>query len=84
MAANQLTITQKYSSALLFQDFLDNISITDRLRVKLISDEFSDMRTLVNHYRVAGPHDFEKYLKDTNKTFATASIVALKVYFNPV
>ena len=52
-------------------------------RVKLVNDGFTTTDTLVNHYKVSGPKEFEKYLRDLNRTFATASTQALRVYYNP-
>ena len=44
---------------------------------------FHTMRSLVEHYKVPGPKQFEVYLKDLNKTFATASTLNLRIYYNP-
>ena len=77
------TITQKYSANLSFNDLLQEIGLDGTQRAKLINDGFSNMKTLVSHYRTSGPKEFEKYIKDLNKTFATASTQALRVYYNP-
>ena len=81
--AQSLTITQKYSNAIFFTDLLDEIGLDGTQRAKLVNDGFTTMETLVNHYKVSGPKEFEKYLRDLNRTFATASTQALRVYYNP-
>ena len=81
--AQALTITQKYSNAIYFTDLLDTIGLDGTQRAKLINDGFTTMETLVNHYKASGPKEFEKYLRDLNRTFATASTQALRVYYSP-
>ena len=80
--AQALTITQKYSNAIFFTDLLDEIGLDGIQRAKLVNDGFTTMETLVNHYKVSGPKEFEKYLRDLNRTFATASTQALRVYYS--
>jgi len=42
------------------------------------------MKTLVGHYHMSGPEEMDKYLRDLNKTFATASRQEARVYYTPV
>lgn len=81
--AQALTITQKYSNAIYFTDLLDTIGLDGPQQAKLVNDGFTTMETLVNHYKASGPKEFEKYLHDINRTFATASTQALQVYYSP-
>ena len=77
------TITQKYSNNLSFSDLLEEIGLDGIQQAKLINDGINNISILVSHYRTSGPKEFEKYVKDLNKTFATASTQALRVYYNP-
>ena len=53
--AQALTITQKYTNALSFNDLLETIGLDATQRAKLIGDGFNTMETLVSHYKVSGP-----------------------------
>ena len=77
------TIQERFEDEPSFDQFLTVIGLTDRQRQRIIQDGFHTMRSLVEHYKVPGPKQFETYLKDLNKTFATASTVALRIYFSP-
>ena len=42
------------------------------------------MKELIDHYKISGPKELEKYLKDLNKTSATALVNShLRVYYSP-
>jgi len=82
--ANVLTATQKYEDEDSFTNLLTRLAITPTQRQRLNIDGFTTMKSLVQHYRTSGPKQFKAYLKDLNKTFATASTQALRVYYNPI
>ena len=78
------TYAANYDDRLSFNDMLDNIGLTDVQRGRIVGDGFTTMKELVDHYKVTGPKELERYLKDLNKTFATAaSNTGLRIYFSP-
>ena len=78
------TIQARYESPTAFIAFMRTIGLNNRQQAKLVDDDFNTMKVLVDYYQTTGIKEFEKYLQDINKTFATASIAALRVYFNPI
>jgi len=77
------TIIDRYEDEPTFVAFLNVIGLNDRQTQRLVDDGFLTMRSLVEHYKVPGPKQFEVYLKDLNKTFATASTLNLRIYYSP-
>ena len=78
------TIIERYENRLSFSDMLENLGLNQVHRARIIRDGFDSMKDLVDHYKVTGPKEFEKYLKDLNKTFATAAANSnLRVYYSP-
>ena len=77
------TITGKYSDADLFKELLSKIGMSDTQTARIQKDGFTTMKTLVSHYQTGGATELEKYLRDLNKTFASAS-QNIRVYYNPV
>ena len=51
--------------------------------VRILLQGFQNMQELVEHYEVTDPEEFERYLENLNKTFATASNANMRVYYNP-
>ena len=78
------TITQRYADVEQWEALLERIGLNLRHRTRLVSDGFTSLNVLVQHYKIAGPKAFETYLKDLNKTFATANTNAIRVYYNPM
>lgn len=78
------TIQARYESPVAFIAFMRTIGLNGRQQAKLVNDGFNTMKVLVDYYQATGIKEFEKYLQDVNKTFATASVAALRVYFNPI
>ena len=78
------TITERYSDEDEFEALLDRIGLNDTQVNRLQSDGFVSMRMLVGHYHMSGPEEMDKYLRDLNKTFATAARQEARVYYNPV
>ena len=76
-----ISITNKYSDLVHFNNLLTEIGLNDTQIVRLESDGFITMEELVSHYQTGGASDFEKYLCDPNKTFVS---VALRFYYNLV
>ena len=77
------SITDRYSDPGEFDLLLDRIGLSAAQRRRFTNDGFTTMKTLVDHYQVLGPADFEKYLNHLNKTFSSAA-PAQRVYYNPV
>ena len=77
------TIIDRYEDEPTFAAFLNVIGLNERQIQRLIDDGFHTMRSLVEHYKVPGPKQFEVHLKDLNKTFATASTLNLRIYYSP-
>ena len=80
----EATILERYEDPVAFSAFATAIGLNATQYNKLVQDGFNSMKDLVDHHLVFGPKALEKYLQDVNKTFATASTVALRVYFNPI
>ena len=78
-----ISITNKYSDLVHFNNLLTEIGLNDTQIVRLESDGFITMEELVSHYPTGGASDLQKYLRDLNKIFANP-IIALMVYYNPV
>lgn len=78
-----LTITHCYNNEMAFRLMMNTIGVSMRERNKIIADGFTSLATIISHHKndVKG---FETYLSTLNKTFASASTVALRVYFSPV
>ena len=62
---------------------MDRLGLNTHQRAHIIADGFQNMQELVEHYEVTGPKEFERYLENLNKTFATASSANMRVYYNP-
>ena len=78
------TYAASYEDRLSFNDMLETIGLSTVQRDRIVGDGFATMKDLVDHHKVSGPKELEKYLKDLNKTFATASSnTGLRVYFPP-
>lgn len=82
--AEDLTPLEKYNSEGSFTTFLTRIGLNPNQVHRLNMDGFTTMKHVVEHYKNSGPKQMESYLKDLNKTFATASTAALRVYYNPM
>ena len=80
---NALTTIGKNEDQASFTNLLTRIGLNPGQRLRLNMDGFTTMKEFIEHYKVAEPKQFEVYLKDLNKTFATASTQALRVYYNP-
>ena len=78
------SIWAHYHSPDSFVEFLTTIALNGRQQAKLVAASFNSMTVLVNYYQASGIKAFKKYLQDVNKIFATASITALCVYYNPI
>ena len=74
------TIIDRYEDEPTFVAFLKVIGLNDRQTQCFVDDSFHTMRSLVEHYNIPGPKQFEVYLKDLNKTFVTASTLNLRIY----
>ena len=77
------TIIDRYDDQSTFVAFLNVIVLNDKQTQRLEDDGFLTIRSLVELYEVPGPKQFEVYLKDLNKTFATASTLNLRIYYSP-
>ena len=62
---------------------MDRLGLNVRQRAHIIADGFQNMQDLVEYYEVTGPKEFERYMENLNKTFATASNANMRVYYNP-
>ena len=78
------TIQARYESPVAFIAFMRTIGLNNRQQAKLVDDDFNTMKVLVDYYQATGIKEFEKYLQDINKTYTTASVASLRVYFNPI
>ena len=81
-AIQDMAVTQKYQSGEGMTVFLANTGTHGRQRNRITADGFDTLDTLVHHYEndVEG---FEAYLTNLNKTFATATVAAQRVYYSP-
>ena len=82
---NTLSITDLYEDEELFRYVLDNaVGISQvQCRTKLVDDGFTSIRSIIRQH----PNDvegFKTYLLQLNKTFASSSDAALRVYYSPV
>ena len=81
---NTLSITELYADEGLFRYIMDEIGINARKeRDKIVGDGFNSIRTIVRHHS----NDlgaFRKYLLGLNKTYASASVAAIRVYYPPL
>ena len=78
-----LTQNERYTNAQSIAYIFHQIGLRNPERVRLINDGLTSVQALVNMYQhnVKG---FRTYLEGLNKTFATASTVANRVYYTPV
>ena len=74
---------QLYESEMALRITMDTIGIGQRERNRVISDGFNSMSDIITLHAddVKG---FTNYLQTLNKTFASSSTAALRVYFSPV
>ena len=81
---NTLSITDLYENEELFCYIMDEIGISARKeRDKIVGDGFNSIRTIVRHH--SNDIDaFRKYLTGLNKTYASASVAAIRVYYPPL
>ena len=82
-AAGALSTSQLFDDENGLRLMLNTIGVNLRERNKLIADGFTSMKTIIELHAndVAG---FKSYLLNLNKTFASSSTVALRVYFTPI
>ena len=70
-----------YDDRLTFNDMLETIGLSSIQRARIVGDGCATMKELVDQYKISGPKELERYLKDLNKTFATAATnTGLRVY----
>ena len=74
---------QLYESEMALRIMMDEIGIGQRERNKVVTDGFDSMSE-INTLHANDVEGFVNYLQNLNKTFASASTAALRVYFSPV
>ena len=73
-----------YEDRISFNHMLDTIGFASVQRARIVADGFTTMKESVDHYKITGPKELERYLKDLNKTFTTAAVnTSLRVYYSP-
>ena len=77
------TITERYSDADTFMQFLETIGLTPAQRNRISMEGFTSMKILVDHYQLEGSSGLEKHLRDLNKTYAGAT-QAIRVHYTPL
>ena len=82
-AAGALSTTQLYDDENGLRLMMNTIGINLRERNKLIDDGFTSMKTIIELH-TNDAEGFKTYLLNLNKTFASASTAALRVYFTPI
>lgn len=90
MADIDLNHIQNLSTSELFEDemllrYLMQVIGINRVqaRDKIIDDGFDSIATILSHYKY-DVEGFQSYLKNLNKTFASATVQLLRVYYSPV
>ena len=78
-----LTLSERYTHAQSINFIFHEIGLTNPERVRLINDGMISVQALVNMYG-HNIKDFRTYLEGLNKTFASASVAANRVYYTPV
>ena len=78
------TYADAFDDRLAFNDMLETIGLSAVQRARIVTDGCATMKELVDQYKISGPNELEKHIKDLNKTFATAATnTGLRVYFSP-
>ena len=77
------TITDRFRSDAHFMQMMTRIGLAAAERNRFIRDGFTNMEVMSLQYKL-NVKGFKSYIENLNKTFAAATAVNMRVYFNPI
>ena len=83
VAANALSITERYTDQNAFLCMLQQIGCDVKERFRILHDAFNTIESLVDHFN-ADIGGFKKHLTNSNKTWLNHSNTRMRAFFTPV